>query len=325
MNLPKEILEKIEEISSKLNKKDLSEDFNKISKRYMSEKDGKVLLNKDNEAIAYSIARMPATFSAVSNAYSHVIEIMGKDFKTMTDIGTGTGSATMAISSFQDFDKITCIEREESMIKIAKTLFEASNNELLKNVNWIKQDIKDLKDDLKSDLVVASYVLNEVSAENLNKFLDLLWSITNKALLIVDPGTPEDYKRMMKIKKYLIEKGAYIVAPCTSPEECELKNDWCNFTCRVERTKLHKDIKNGGAPYEDEKFTYLVFTRNKYGLPNARIIRHPTIKPNLITLRLCENGEVVDRTYTKKDKDIYKKIKKLKAGDIIQITKINDK
>lgn len=78
-------------------------------------------------------------------------------------------------------------------------------------------------------------------------------------------------------------------------------DNWCHFAVRVQRTRLHKALKGGDAPYEDEKFTYLVLTREKPENPcRARLLRHAQIGPGRILLPVCEAGEEKTMTVTKK-------------------------
>ena len=94
-------------------------------------------------------------------------------------------------------------------------------------------------------------------------------------------------------------------------------DDWCHFAVRVQRTKLHKALKGGEAPYEDEKFCYLALTREEpKAACNARVLRHPLIAPGKITLTLCENGEKKLPAVTKKD-PLWKRARKIGAGDCV--------
>ena len=85
---------------------------------------------------------------------------------------------------------------------------------------------------------------------------------------------------------------------------------------RVQRTRLHKALKGGQAPYEDEKFAYLALTRQSAQPCTARVLRHPQIAPGRITLTLCEGGEKTVRVVTKKD-PLWKRARKIGAGDCV--------
>ena len=340
MNLPKEILDKLIQLSYKINKNEIAKNFRNISDRYIGEKRGESLLNQDNEAIAYAIARMPATYSATSVACMHTFEILNiineEKYKTLIDVGAGTGAATLAISEHLDLENILCLEREEAMMSLGKVLLAESENPIVKNIKWEKFDINEYQfndnqssneEKKNADIVITSYMLNEFDENKVLEVVDKLWIMTNKVLIIVEPGTPKDYKRIMKIKEYLVDKGGSIIAPCTTSGKCELpENDWCNFSCRVERTKLQKDVKLGDVPYEDEKFTYLAISKKSVNVEEeniARIIRHPIIKTNIVEVKLCQNGNIINKTYTKKDKEMYKRMRKAKVGTVLELQKCN--
>lgn len=336
MQLPEEILNKITDISYDFDKKDIAKHFRVISDKYMGDKKGESLLSKEKEAIAYSIARMPATYGAVKEASIQMLDLVKlNNIVSLIDVGAGTGAATLAlVESLQEYtqiEKITCLEREDAMIQVGKSLCEEASNETIKKANWVKFDINhgvinQAKDDeknnknLQADIVVTSYMLNEFSDDNVLGVVDKLWDMTTKVLLIVDPGTPKDHKRLIMIKNYLAQKGGTILAPCTCDTGCALnENDWCHFTCRIERTKLQKQVKQGDVPYEDEKFTYLVVLKENINFDRnlSRVIRHPIIRANMVEVKLCQNGEIVNKIYTKKDKELYKQAKKAKVGDLL--------
>ena len=93
--------------------------------------------------------------------------------------------------------------------------------------------------------------------------------------------------------------------------------DWCHFAVRVQRTRLHKALKGGDAPYEDEKFCYLALTRTPPAAAcGARILRHPQIAPGRIALRVCEGGQAAQRVITKKD-PLWKRVRKSEWGDAL--------
>ena len=124
MNIPIPILEKVIKISENFETKKLTQKFKEVSDRYMGEKNGNRLLTEQDEAVAYSISRMPATFCAVSNAVSQMLNSVSEpiEIKSLIDIGAGTGAATLAIAEQIEFNQITCFERENAMIELRKII-----------------------------------------------------------------------------------------------------------------------------------------------------------------------------------------------------------
>ena len=118
----------------------------------------------------------------------------------------------------------------------------------------------------------------------------------------------------MEYRKTLIENGAFIAAPCPHQNECP--NNWCHFGCRVARSKLHRIAKSGEAPFEDEKFCYLIATRRKYAAAASRVLRRPLIETGKVTLSLCMPDGIPEKTFSKKDGVVYKAARKAKWGDV---------
>lgn len=320
MKLPDNLEKLIEEEVNKYKLSELKEYSEKLSNKYMSEKrTGKTLLSQKEEAVTYSVIRMPATFGAIYNALNQALENKNIEIKSLLDIGAGTGAASFAVSELIDIKQITCLEREKVMMQLGKKLMSQGNYSL-KNAKWIDNDI--IKDGLneKADLVIVSYMINELKEEDRLIILDKLLESTNKILLIVEPGTPEGFKNIKKIREEVINKKLNILAPCTHKKKCPLSDDdWCSSVVRVQRTKIHKILKDGDVPFEDEKFSYIAISKQEYNNARARILRHPIIQNKMIKLKLCTESGIQELTITKKNSDIYKKIKKKKVGDSINL------
>ena len=257
---------------------------------------------------------MPATYGAVTTALKNCLELIDVKLETMLDVGAGTGAATWATSNLIDLKNVTCIEREPYMQKVGSKLM--NSNELLKDVRWISKDILKEQISEKADLVIASYMINELPNEKRINVINQLMNATNELLIIIEPGTPEGHNIIKNIKKYCIENNLYVIAPCVSQEECKLdSSNWCHSTCRIQRTKIHKLLKDGDVPYEDEKFSYIAVSKQKVNHQNSRILRHPIIKSGFVNLELCTKDGIKNVTISKKDGNLYKQAKKKNCGD----------
>ena len=261
---------------------------------------------------------MPATFCAVTTALKHTLNIAKScEIESVLDIGAGTGAAAWAINEIIKPKEIICLEREEAMRNIGQALMKY--NEEMKKVEWINADITNSQIIKGADLIVSSYMINELKQEQRKNIIQKLLNLEeSKIILIIEPGTPEGFKNIKEIQKIALENGAYILAPCTSQEICKLpENDWCHTTIRVERNKTHKLLKSGDAPYEDEKFSYIAISKENLTTAASRILRHPIIETGKITLKLCNKGNIEEKIITKKDKEQFKLAKKKKCGDAI--------
>lgn len=320
MELPEELRYALEnQLNKNINLAYIDKQAKEISKRYrLNDNDGKRLLTKTDEAIAYALSRMPATYEAVYTTLSKTIENNEFEINTVLDIGAGTGAATWAISECLGKKDFCCLEREQVMIQTGKKLMNYSDN--LQNVKWKKFDILEDEINIKSDLVIVSYMINELPKNDLEKVIFKLWNATNKILLIIEPGTPRGFYNIKSVRSNLIKQGGYIISPCPHESDCDInENDWCQFTCRIQRSKIHKKLKDGQAPYEDEKFSYIAFSKNEVKKVQNRILRHPIINKGYCEFKICTKDGIKYVKLSKKDGELYKKARKQGAGDALEL------
>ena len=316
MDIPQELKEAIEKVVLDVKHANLIEKSQKISEKYReNDGKGKRLVTQQEEAIAYSISRMPATYCSVYSVLTQVLKNYNKEINSVFDIGAGTGAATWAVSDFIDVKKITCLERETAMRDTGKKLMD----KYLENVEWKQCDIIADKLEEKADMVITSYMINELNSADREKIILKMWEATEDLLIIIEPGTPEGFKHILQAREILQAQNANIVAPCTHNGTCPInvEEDWCSFYVRVARSGIHRQAKKGELGYEDEKFSYIAFSKNSNCLTGARILRHPHINSGFVKVKLCNEKGIQEKTFSKKDKELYKKIKKMDAGDTI--------
>lgn len=273
-----------------------------ISLRYRTGRDKS--LKTATEAAAYAATRMPATFGAVGQALELTLETLETPPETVLDVGAGTGAATLAAQQLLNLKSAVCLENAAVMRELGQRLVKA---------DWRAFDV--MADELTetADLVIASYMLNEVSDPIFAA--RKLWNATDGVLLIVESALPEAVALLQKIRADLVGQGAFAAAPCPHDKPCA---EWCHFACRIERSRLHKLLKGGDAPFEDEKFSFLALTKAPVSRCFSRILRHPQIGKNKVGLTLCTADGIVEKTVFKADKTLYKAARKAKTGDMWQ-------
>ena len=284
-----------------------------LSHRYRNEKrNGQNLINDKTASVAYAVSRMPATFGAMALVLEQTAALPDISPKTMIDAGSGTGSAVWAAASLFDLREIACLERNSDMRAVGKELTGKAKDFFSVPPVWQNFDLT--QDTLpQADLVTAGYVLNELNEKERPAALLKLWKAAQNVLVLVEPATPESFRQVKEYRKILIENGAFIAAPCPHQKDC--LNEWCHFGCRVARSKLHRQMKGGEAPYEDEKFCYLIATRRKYELAAPRVLRRPVIQTGKVTLSLCTTEGITEKNFSKKDGAAYKAARKAKWAD----------
>ena len=289
-----------------------------LSQRYRAEtRDGRFHLNDELAARAYLTTRMPATYAAISASFAAIIEAT-PDFQpeSVLDVGAGPGTATWAASSIWDsISDGTLIEASAAIRSVGERLSKALP---LDRVNWLAQRVGDgLRDAPSSDLVVLAYVLDELDPAARTPLTARLWEMTAHTMVIIEPGTTEGWKRILAARDQLIVAGAHILAPCPHAATCPLSApDWCHFTARTARSRLHREAKGGSVPWEDEKFIYLGVSHHPALRHASRVLVPPHVSKAGVSLKLCQpDGSAAARTVAKREGAAFKSARKLDWGD----------
>ena len=308
----------LERVLSDRDSRALSRDAQTISENYrLRTGTGKRLLTREGEAAAYAAARMPATCAAAEAALAAALEASGLSPSSLLDVGAGTGAVSWAADALLDLQRVTCLEREEAMRSVGARLMRDAEG-ALGSAQWQAFDITSSDPLPQAELVAEGYMLGELEEGMRIPAARKLFAAAGKMALFIEPGTPQGFANLRAVREALTKEGAHVAAPCPQgTAACPMAGeDWCHFAVRVQRTKLHKQLKGGDAPYEDEKYAYLALTKEPASACGARVLRHPMIAPGRITLTLCEAGEKRVRAVTKKD-PLWKRARKIGAGDAV--------
>lgn len=318
MQLPKQLQLAIEKMMQHCGLNHLMTAREDLSERYRQGTREHALMDNEAHRTSYALTRMPATFAAIMKVFA-AMKKLAPDLKIehLLDMGAGPGTASWAaVESFSELQSSTLIERDASLIEMGKKFIQNTDFAHSCAANWHIADLTQPLDIEPKDLVIFSYSIGELPTVIVPSLLDQAWKLAKKALIIVEPGTPIGFKRILAIRSHLLQLGAYLLAPCPHHESCPLsESDWCHFSARVERTAYHRLLKSGTLNYEDEKFSYLVFTKEKYPLPASRILRHPLQRSGHTLLTLCTPKGIENRTISKRTKEAYKEAKKADWGD----------
>ncbi|MEU6576927.1 small ribosomal subunit Rsm22 family protein [Streptomyces sp. NPDC046805] len=275
------------------------------------------ILRDRADVAAYAAYRMPATFEAVRAALEAFAEAVPAWAPgSHVDVGGGTGAATWAVSATWDGDRpVTVLDWAEPALALGREI--AAANPALAGARWQRARIgADLTLD-STDLVTVSYVLNELSVADRTALVDAA-AAAAQAVVIVEAGTPDGYARVIEARDRLIGAGFSVAAPCPHSAPCPIVpgEDWCHFAARVSRSSLHRQVKGGSLPYEDEKFSYVAAARFPVDPAAARVIRRPQIRKGQVLLDLCEADDLLRRTtITKRHGELYKAARDTDWGD----------
>jgi ribosomal protein RSM22 (predicted rRNA methylase) len=290
----------------------------RISKTYR-DGGGSAAIRDETDALAYALARMPATYAAVTASLNALREI-NPDFapNSLLDIGAGPGTASWAaaeaFSSLRDF---ALLDANTALRTLALDLARGSRR--LDGMTYTRGEARDaLAKAGPADLVVASYMIAELGEPERTALAEAMWAKTRDTLLIVEPGTPAGYGRIVALRRQLIAAGAHVAAPCPHDGPCPLQApDWCHFTQRLPRLRAHKQVKEAELPFEDEKFSYLALTRAPAIRHPARVLAQPVLGKVEISAKLCTPAGLAVTKVPRRAREDYARARRWRWGDAV--------
>lgn len=289
-----------------------------LSQRYRDEtRDGRLHIADARLALGYIATRMPATYAAIHASLAALRERQPEFTpKTLLDVGAGPGTVMWAAAeTWPSLASATLLEASPAIRALGQRLAAASPMA----VDWRAVDVtRDPPGIAGADLVTLGYVLDELGPEQRAALVERLWRLTAGALVIVEPGTTAGWQRILAARGQLIAAGANILAPCAHALACPVAQpDWCHFSARVARSRVHRLAKEAEAPWEDEKFIYLAASRMASAASAARVLSPPESASGRVRLKLCQpDGKLAHRLVTRREGDVFKRARKRDWGDL---------
>ena len=317
-DLPAELTAALNAKLHGLSRHDAAARSDAISKTYRSG-GGSSAIRTDNDALAYALARMPATYAAVT-ASLNALRQARPDFAPVSvlDCGAGPGTASWACAeAFSSLRGFTLLDSNPALRALALDL--ACDSHRLAALSYQLGDATaQLAEASKAELVIASYVINELNDTARQRLVAAMWAKTSDTLIIIEPGTPAGYARIVDARGQLIADGGHVLAPCPHDGACPLRApDWCHFTQRLQRSQAHRQLKSAELPYEDERFSYVALSRRPLVARPSRVLAQPLTSKVAVTARLCTEAGVITATAPRRDKPAYARFRKLDWGDAV--------
>jgi hypothetical protein len=288
------------------------------------------ILYGSKESIAYVVHRLPSIYGVL---YKIMAEIRKRkpnwNPKEMLDFGTGPGTSIYTSKIFfPSIDSIMAVEPSSDMMNTAIQLMNETTN---KQITWRRFLNENM--DRQFDLVVASYVLNElVTAADRSRIVRSLFKMTNGILILVEPGTPMGFDLIREARSIVLEsRDATIISPCPHDAPCPMsEKSWCHFSVRSDRLPFQKNFnKDMTQGFGDEKYSYVVIEKKgaikeskdeivKRSKSFSRILYTPRMNGGHTIMDLCtKDGAFKERvTVTRKEGTPYKFSRALYWGDL---------
>lgn len=199
---------------------------------------------------AYRYYYLPLNYIRNENVVLRGLQVdFFKDIQSTVDWGTGPGTASLALAQTlpQDLKKQILIDQSPVALKKFTDL-----KQYLKNPEYSNElRLKNLDVDYKKSLLVFSYSLTEM-AKLPDGFFDF------DAIMILEPSTQDDGRKLLQLRQQLIDKGYYLWAPCTHQQACPLlaqsKTDWCHDRFHVTAPKWFWDTEQH-LPFKNRTIT----------------------------------------------------------------------
>lgn len=316
----------------------------RLSERYRADRPAASPIIADaGDASAYALTRLPATFAAARFAFEELARaVPGLAPRTLLDVGAGTGAATAAAwATWDSLDAATLEDYSAPALAVAREVLAATDLDVTTTLASIgprravradpgagaavrADDTDDAAGpDRRADLAVAGYVLSEIDDAARRALVDRLTAGAREAVVVIEPGTPAGFRRVLEVRAELLRRGWRVAAPCPHGEACPVaarEGDWCHAAVRLPRTREHRAAKGGERGFEDEKFSWVAALAPTSGpaiaRPAGRVLRHPETRPGHIRLELCApDGGIEQVTVTKRDRDAFRAARKIEWGE----------
>lgn len=311
MQLPEELQQAIEQLispSSTLQKASAS-----LTQDYKAGRSSP--FDETAKRLAYLGTRMPATYAAAYRVLQEIPPDPPFAFEHLLDLGAGPATASWAACAlFPQLKKITLIERSQEAIELGKKLAAHCSHPALRQALWLHQSLSEPLP--AADAAIIAYALGEL--DNPHDLIERCFRNVS-LLILIEPGTPKGFSLIRSVRQQLLQLQAHPLAPCPHTLPCPIQGtDWCHFSARIERSRLHRLLKEGALNYEDEKFSYLIMAKQPTSFSAHRIIRRPHKGSGHVRLTLCtREGTISEKVITRKEKEAYRKARDAVWGETI--------
>ena len=322
MQLPVELRDAIARTLEGVSRKGLAERAERVSDLYRRGGGSALAIRDEADALAYVVTRMPATYGAVRNVLERLRERCAEFApRSILDLGAGPGTASWAaVDAWPEIESVTQADHNLALLRLGGALAASSSSPALRDARQVSADIAAaLPPASVADLVVAGYTLAELDRTQSGSLIAAAWEQCAGALILVEPGTPGGYRRILQARELLLARGARVAAPCPHELACPLSaGDWCHFPQRIARSRDHMLLKHAGVPYEDEKFSYLAAVREAIFDPATadRVLAQPRLAGAGLGMKLCRrDGTAGLVQIAKRDAQAFHRAKKTNWGD----------
>lgn len=222
-----------------------------------------------------------------------------KDTECVFEWGSGNGAFSLAALEYNDSLSFQFVEKGKQAVAQHKLLQRDIKESFKKKVT----DFHRSKDS-GGDLLSFCYSLTE--SESLPSFV-----YDFDQILILEPSTNQDGRRLMGYREELIEEGYDVLAPCTHQHTCPLlkdsKKDWCHDTFFVEYPDYLKNIESKIPMRLSNLSVSYLYVSKDYKNPNQgklRVTGNTLKERGKVRQMVCRSDEREFLTWFPKRQDV---------------------
>ena len=208
--LPRALAEGVDRLLEGVSARDLSRAAGDLSAKYRQKQERSAPVARSQaEILAYAATRLPATFAAISAVLSEIRDLR-PDWRprTLLDLGAGPGPGLWsAAATWPSLERAVAVDAEERMIALGQRLAGTAPYPAVRSARWVRATVPEPPPDGPYDLVLLAYVLGELDAADRDRAVDHAAEATAEPAgltVIVEPGTPEGYARVLRARERLL-------------------------------------------------------------------------------------------------------------------------
>lgn len=271
----------------------LASDIIRLSDFFINNPDGLTPWTETYCQNAYRNYFLPLNYIRVENVILRGLQVdFFKGFETTIDWGAGPGTASLAFAHNPllkaQLKNQILIEKSSTALKT----FTDLTKQFIRPDCTTELNLEKLNCNRNKTLLTFSYSLTEMDSlpRGWNEF---------EGLMILEPATNQDGRKLLELRKKLIAEGYSIWAPCLHQGDCPLltlsKNDWCHDRYHVNAPEWFQDLEEH-IPMKNRTVTtsYLLARKSKptFESTNKARLTGDSLKENGKTRQLmCRSSD----------------------------------
>jgi len=196
----------------------------RLSDHYLEYPDAPTPWGQDWAQIAYICYYLPLNYRRVLGVIAMAKEVgFFTGLRHYSDFGSGLGAVSLALDAMLpgQFTSGHAVERSSTAIAMHRQLAAAGGTPL----TWLTQVPERGFSEANQRLACFSFALTELPRIP-------TWALQQEALMLIEPATNQDSRRLLGWRSELLAQGWHVWAPCTHAAPCPLltesKRDWCH-------------------------------------------------------------------------------------------------